>query len=134
MFPSAVGFDPNSDTPVEILHVILLGFIKYLWRDVMLRLKPEQKALLAIRLSSFDTAGLGISSTLPGYTLVQYAGSLTGRDFRIVAQVAPHVLHGLVPAACLDSWVALSLLIPLVWQPKINNITTHTVILPQLLR
>lgn len=100
--PSSIGLDPHWDTPVEILHVILLGFLKYFWRDAISRLTPEQKALLAIRLSSYDVSGLGISP-LPGFTLVQYAGSLTGRDFRTIAQVAPHVLYDLVSKDSFES-------------------------------
>ncbi|KIO19575.1 hypothetical protein M407DRAFT_82625, partial [Tulasnella calospora MUT 4182] len=115
------GFDPHSDTPIEILHVILLGFVKYFWRDAVSRLSPVQKAILETRLSSFDVAGLSIPR-LSGKTLVQYAKSLTGRDFRAISQVAPFVLTDLgLPEECLASWRALSALVPLVWQPAISN-------------
>lgn len=123
------GLDPHQDTPVEILHVILLGFVKYFWRDVIqnqLKKKPDKIKLLATRLTSFDVSGLGISP-LAGHTLVQYSGSLTGRDFRAIAQAAPFVLYDLVSSDCLSTWVALSKLIPLVWQPEIRDIDAHVV-------
>ncbi|KZP32183.1 hypothetical protein FIBSPDRAFT_1020441 [Athelia psychrophila] len=116
--------DPHRDTPVEILHVILLGFVKYFWRDAVARIGNKNKPILISRLDSFDTASLGLSP-LSGNTLVTYAGSLTGRDFRAIAQVAPFVLYDLVPAPCFDAWLALSALIPLVWQPVIINLDQH---------
>ncbi|TCD66625.1 hypothetical protein EIP91_001135 [Steccherinum ochraceum] len=121
------GLDPHSDTPVEVLHVVLLGFVKYLWRDVIkhqLKDNDAKKAQLATRLSDLDVSGLGISK-LAGHTLVQYAGSLTGRDFRTIAQVAPFVLYDLVSAPCYAAWLALSRMIPLIWQSKISNIDAH---------
>ncbi|KAG2126284.1 hypothetical protein DEU56DRAFT_743067 [Suillus clintonianus] len=121
------GIDPHADTPVEILHTVLLGFVKYLWRDVVsVRIGKDKlkRELLETRLSSVDVSGLGLSH-LAGHTLVQYAGSLVGRDFRAIAQVAPFVLHDLVPTECYDTWVALSNLIPLIWQPEIENSTEH---------
>ncbi|KAJ7502333.1 hypothetical protein B0H11DRAFT_1712900, partial [Mycena galericulata] len=125
------GLDPHQDTPVEILHVILLGFVKYLWRDliqVQLKTKDDKKQLLATRLSSLDVSGLGISP-LAGKTLVQYSGSLTGRDFRAIAQVAPFVVYDLVSKECFETWQALSKLIPLIWQPEIPNIESHIALL-----
>ncbi|THH26571.1 hypothetical protein EUX98_g7617 [Antrodiella citrinella] len=125
------GLDPHSDTPVEILHVVLLGFVKYLWRDVVqnqLKNQDQKKADLASRLSSFDVTGLGISP-LAGQTLVQYAGSLTGRDFRAIAQAAPFVLYDLVSQDCFSTWVALSKLIPLIWQPEIRDVEAHIALL-----
>ncbi|KAJ7340636.1 hypothetical protein DFH08DRAFT_915624 [Mycena albidolilacea] len=124
------GLDPHQDTPVEILHVVLLGFIKYLWRDLIQQLKgkDEKKELLVTRLSSFNVSGLGISP-LAGKTLVQYSGSLTGLDFRAIAQVAPFVLYDLVSRDCFETWQALSKIIPLIWQPEINNIESHLALL-----
>ncbi|KAJ7711756.1 hypothetical protein B0H16DRAFT_1667716 [Mycena metata] len=125
------GLDPHHDTPVEILHVILLGFVKYLWRDLVqnqLGSNAEKKALLVTRLNSFDVSGLGISP-LAGHTLVQYSGSLTGRDFRAIAQAAPFVVYDLVSKDCLATWVALSKLIPLVWQPIIKDVDAHVALL-----
>lgn len=126
---SLPGLDPNQDTPVEILHVILLGFVKYFWRDLVqnqLKTSAAQKSLLVTRLNSFDVSGLGISP-LAGHTLVQYSASLTERDFRAIAQVAPFVVYDLVSKDCLATWVSLSRLIPLIWQPSIKDIDAHAV-------
>ena len=111
---------------MEILHVVLLGFLKYFWRDAVARLSDTQKTLLKTRLSSVDVSGLGFPP-LSGETLVTYAGSLTGRDFRAISQVAPFVLYDLVPDRCYDAWVALSSLVPLIWQPEIDDLEAHLV-------
>ncbi|KAI6029001.1 hypothetical protein EDC04DRAFT_2869083 [Pisolithus marmoratus] len=115
------GLDPHQDTPVEILHVILLGFVKYFWHDVMSRLNEVQKAKLQVWLASFDVTGLGIP-LLAGHTLVQYAGSLTSRDFHAISQATPFILYDLVPCPCYEAFLALSALIPLVWKPCIKNV------------
>lgn len=120
IFPT--GLDPHSDTPVEVLHVVLLGFVKYFWRDlVQNQVNDAQKQTLIARLNSLDVKGLGISK-LGGATLVNYAGSLTGRDFRAISQVAPFVIYDMVPPEVYDAWVALSTMVPLIWQPVIDDI------------
>ncbi|KAJ6604864.1 hypothetical protein B0H10DRAFT_2314156 [Mycena sp. CBHHK59/15] len=60
--------DPHQDTPVEILHVILLGFVKYFWRDAVAWVAKSDKETLIVRLSSFNISGLGVSP-LAGHTL-----------------------------------------------------------------
>ncbi|KAI6155653.1 hypothetical protein BKA82DRAFT_4326751 [Pisolithus tinctorius] len=121
------GLNPHADTPVEVLHTVLLGFVKYFWRDVVNIRVGKNKikcGLLEACLSSFDTTGLGIPP-LSGHTLVQYAGSLVGHDFHAIAQAAPFVLHGLVPQECYEAWVALSKMIPLIWKPEIEDVDAH---------
>ncbi|KAJ3805860.1 hypothetical protein F5876DRAFT_81326 [Lentinula aff. lateritia] len=128
------GLDPHADTPVEILHVVLLGFVKYLWRDVIenqIKKNPAKKKELAARLSSFDIEGLGLDSKLAGDTLVDYAGSLTGSDFRKICQVAPFVLKDFVSDECYQTWISLSKLIPLIWQPEIEDLDTYLPILKE---
>ncbi|KAJ3809763.1 hypothetical protein EV368DRAFT_89490 [Lentinula lateritia] len=122
------GLDPHADTPVEILHVVLLGFVKYLWRDVIdnqIKKNPEKKRELAARLSSFDVEGLGLDSKLAGDTLVNYAGSLTGSDFRKICQAAPFVLKDFVSNECYQTWLTLSKLVPLIWQPIIEDLDIY---------
>ncbi|KAI6144442.1 hypothetical protein BKA82DRAFT_78165, partial [Pisolithus tinctorius] len=113
-----------QDTPVEVLHVILLGFVKYFWCDAISRLNDLQKAELQVRLSSFDVSALGIPP-LVRRTLVQYSGSLTGCDFHAISQAAPFVLYDLVPVECYQMFIALSMLVPLVWQPCIEDLEAH---------
>ncbi|KAF8527809.1 hypothetical protein JB92DRAFT_3107408 [Gautieria morchelliformis] len=119
------GLDPHRDTPVEILHVILLGFVKYFWRDAVEWVrKGKRQALLESRLSSCDVRGLGLSP-LAGHTLVQWASSLTGQDFRGLVQVAPFILYDLIPAEAMEAWLALGRMMPLVWQPVIPGVDEH---------
>jgi len=124
------GLDPHRDTPVEILHVVLLGFLKYMWRDLVhnqLKKNDTRRALLVARLKSVNVTGLNIAKITED-TLVKYAGSLTGRDFRVIAQVVPAIIHDLgLSEACRETWLALCKLVPLVWQPEIADIEEHIV-------
>lgn len=118
--------DPNADSPVEILHVILLGFVKYFWCDAVSCQNSDGKDVLKARINSFDTTGLGVPRAR-GHTLVQYAGSLTGHDFRLVLQIAPSVLQGLIPNEAYEAWVALCRLTPLAFQPEIEDLSSYLV-------
>lgn len=115
---------------MEILHVVLLGFVKYLWRDVIdnqLKKNVEKKKELATHLSSVDVAGLGLDSQLTGDVLVNHYRSLTGSDFRKICQVAPCVLKEFVTDECYQTWLSLSKLIPLIWQPEIESLDSYIV-------
>ncbi|KDQ53774.1 hypothetical protein JAAARDRAFT_209796 [Jaapia argillacea MUCL 33604] len=102
-----VYFDPNCDTPVEILHVVLLGFVKYFWRDAVSRQNAAGKELLKLHISSFDTLGLD-SPRARGHTLL-----------------APAVLQGMIPDNHYEAWLALCRLAPIIFQPTINNLPVY---------
>ena len=123
-----IGLDAHSDTPVEVLHTILLRFVKYFWRDVVQNQVKAglTRSLLEIRLSSVDVAALGFSK-IPGKTLVNYAGSLNGRVFQVIAQVALFVLVGMVSDVSYKAWISLSHLVSLVWQSVIPDIDEYLV-------
>jgi len=110
---------------VEILHILLLGIVKYFWRDAVNRLTSLERDILIVRLSSYNTSGLGIP-LLRRRILVQY-GSLVSRDFRAIVQVAPAVLHDLLPDSIYEAWLALCRVVPLAFQPSINDIDEHCV-------
>ena len=121
-----VEIDAHQDTPVEVLHTVLLGFTKYFWRDAIARLSAANKALLILRISSLNTTGLGFPR-LSGKTYVQFAGSLVGRDFRVIVQIAPFVLYDLLPDYLFETWLALCALVPLIFQPVIFNLDKYLV-------
>ncbi|KAG9078119.1 hypothetical protein FS749_009923 [Ceratobasidium sp. UAMH 11750] len=74
------NLDITQDTPVEVLHVVLLGITKYFWRDAVSHQDNNHQSILITRLNSFNTSGLR-TSWLDGKTLVQYAKLLTGGNF-----------------------------------------------------
>ena len=61
MLTCKLDFDPNQDSPVEILHVVLLGVVKYWWRDAVSRQTAERREELRVHLKSVDVTGLGCS-------------------------------------------------------------------------
>ncbi|KAK0437483.1 hypothetical protein EV421DRAFT_1714981, partial [Armillaria borealis] len=83
------GLDPHQDILVEILQIVLLDFLKYMWHNTI------KLSLLETKLNSFDISTLGIKS-LNRKTLVQYYGPLTRHDFCSITQVTPFVIYELM--------------------------------------
>ncbi|KAI8457263.1 hypothetical protein BY996DRAFT_8685400 [Phakopsora pachyrhizi] len=66
-----ISFDGHKDTPVEVLHVVLLGILKYLYRDLIGGLSASKKDELIARLQSFDTSNLNIQPIKAKYLTLQ---------------------------------------------------------------
>jgi hypothetical protein len=86
----SLGFDGRKDCPVELLHVHLLGIVRYLTRDFMSQLKPGQITRLAACYQTFRTDGLNIP-TLRATYMTNHFASFIGKDFKVVLQAAPFV-------------------------------------------
>ncbi|KAI8443170.1 hypothetical protein BY996DRAFT_6436055 [Phakopsora pachyrhizi] len=82
------GFDSHKESPVEVLHVVLLGILKYLYHDLIGGLLVNKKEELIARLQSFDTKNLNIQPIKAKY-LIQHYSSLVGKDFKALIQAAP---------------------------------------------
>ncbi|KAI7938826.1 hypothetical protein MJO28_014405 [Puccinia striiformis f. sp. tritici] len=118
------GFDTVRDTPVEVLHVFLLGPVKYLFQDFMKGLDDGQKAELLALWISFNTDSLNIPSIRPT-SMVQYSSSLVGKDFRIILQAAPFIFFQFMTPSQINIWSSLCHLGSLIFQTHIENMETY---------
>ncbi|KAA1065386.1 hypothetical protein PGTUg99_013736 [Puccinia graminis f. sp. tritici] len=123
-FLRLLGFDGCRDTPVEILHVFLLGIVKYVTRDFMKSLKVKQLDRLLASWQSFNINALNISSIQAKY-LVEHFSSLVGKDFKIVLQTAPFVLYQFMDDAQRRLWIALGQLATYIFQTRITNMQQY---------
>ena len=101
------GFDGVKDTPVEILHVVLLGFVKYLARDLHENLTESQKEEAAGRLNSFNTEHLN-TPPINAKALLTHIKSLVGKEFKILIQAAPFVFFKFLSAERKALWTPIS--------------------------
>ncbi|KAH9809107.1 hypothetical protein DFH28DRAFT_1191574 [Melampsora americana] len=118
------GFDGHLDTPVESLHVVLLGVTKYLYRETISNLSPAELFDLQGRWQAFQIDGLNVAPIQPR-NMVQYANSLLGKDFRVVLQAAPFVFFEFLPDDYRHCWIALVHLASLIFQTAIFNKQTY---------
>ncbi|KAG0148749.1 hypothetical protein CROQUDRAFT_692742 [Cronartium quercuum f. sp. fusiforme G11] len=79
-FLRLVGFDGHRDTPVETLHVVLLGVVKYLYRDAMESISKSLHPNILAHWHAFSSAGLNTAPIQPT-TMVNHYKSLLGKDF-----------------------------------------------------
>ncbi|KAH9814114.1 hypothetical protein DFH28DRAFT_972285 [Melampsora americana] len=114
------AFDGHLDTPVESLHVVLLGVTKYLYREMISNLPPADLSTVQGRWQAFQIDGLNVAPIQPR-NMVQYANSLLGKDFRVVLQAAPFVFFEFIPDNYRHCWIALVHLASLILQTSIFN-------------
>ncbi|KAJ7230962.1 hypothetical protein B0H12DRAFT_1029729 [Mycena haematopus] len=115
------GLDPSQDTPVELLHTILLGVIKYIWHHMNTnQWSDEDRHLLAIRLQSTDLTGLTVPPLRAGY-MIQYKNNLIGKHFKTLMQILAFHVHGLSTPEEFAMIKAAGELGARLWVPEIDN-------------
>ncbi|EIN07387.1 hypothetical protein PUNSTDRAFT_71288, partial [Punctularia strigosozonata HHB-11173 SS5] len=124
-FLTMPGLDIHRDTPIELLHTVLLGLLKYIWHWSHPAWKDSQKKTFSLRLASTNTDALSIPAIRADY-IMQYAGSLIGRQFKILGQTASFHVYDLSPThAHYDLWKASGELNALLWFPEIDHLDEY---------
>ncbi|TEB26327.1 hypothetical protein FA13DRAFT_1756382 [Coprinellus micaceus] len=101
------------DTPVEILHTILLGIGKYAWHNLHTSWNSKQLETFAIRFRSTDINGLN------------YHNGLVGKHFKTIMQVTTFQLQDLATPGQLGLSRTVGELGALLWMAEIDNLEAY---------
>ncbi|KAK7028584.1 hypothetical protein R3P38DRAFT_2776286 [Favolaschia claudopus] len=120
-----LGLDPSQDTPVELLHTILLGVIKYIWHLLNTnQWSDEDRLLLAARLQSTDLSGLTVPA-LRAWYMMQYRNNLIGKHFKTLMQILPFHVHAISTPEQFTLIKAAGELGARLWVPEIHNMDEY---------
>ncbi|KAJ7183079.1 hypothetical protein B0H12DRAFT_1040514, partial [Mycena haematopus] len=119
------GLDPSQDTPVELLHTILLGVIKYIWHMLNTsQWSDVDRSLLAIRLQSTDISGLTVPPIRAAY-MIQYKNNLIGKHFKTLMQTLAFHVHDMSTPEQFVLVRAAGELGARLWVPEIHNMDEY---------
>ncbi|KAF4584014.1 hypothetical protein EYR40_002512 [Pleurotus pulmonarius] len=121
---NVAGLDPTQDTPVEILHTILLGSIKYVWYNLHTSWTDSQRNLFVIRLQSTDLGGMHVPPIQAAY-LMQYRNNLIGKHFKTLMQTLVFHMHDLVTPEQFALVNAVGALGALLWVHEIDDMDLY---------
>jgi hypothetical protein len=114
------GFDGCGDTPVEVLHVVLLGVVKYMTIDFLGSIKPKQVNQLLASWQSFNIDSLDLPPIKSGY-MFKYRKGMIGKDFKMILQAAPFIFFQFMNTEQRNLWGALCRMSPYIFQTHIDN-------------
>jgi hypothetical protein len=123
---SIPGFDPTQDTPLEPLHVILLGIVRYGWFMSTKDMTDAQLESFIMDLEALSTDGLSIPPLRAAY-LIRYRASLIGRQYKQLVPTVPLCIGKYVDGRHLVLWKAISVLCALLWYPEIKDLDDYMV-------
>ncbi|KZT46459.1 hypothetical protein CALCODRAFT_419414, partial [Calocera cornea HHB12733] len=131
--------DVHRQTPVESLHTMLLGNVKYMWTWTCHALSPTgtrdddtphrpvegtPMAVLEMRLNCLSRSGLEGIELHPSY-ICKYKRALNGKYFRALVQLMPFVVWDLLSPDAVEAWVLLGLAFSLIWTYNIQDKDAH---------
>ncbi|KDN33741.1 hypothetical protein RSAG8_13172, partial [Rhizoctonia solani AG-8 WAC10335] len=119
-----LGLDPHRDTPVEILHTILLGVEKYAWYMFHSSTGPDALKKFETRLQSSSILGLEVDPIRASY-IVNYRNGLIGRQLKMLMQLTAFHVHDLVPPALFSVIKAVGELGAMLWYSKIDHLEEY---------
>jgi hypothetical protein len=125
-FPFIPGLDPTQDTPVEILHTILLGIVKYTWHNLHSSWNDAQQDLFVVQLESTNIDGLSVPPIRAAY-MMQYRNGLIGKHFKTLMQTMTFHVHDLVTADQFTLVKAIGSLSALLWISEIQDLEGYLV-------
>lgn len=111
---------------MEILHVFLLGVVKYFVREFVQKLSTKKMDTALGWIQSFNIDSLNISSIQPKY-LIQHILSLVGKDFKIILQLAPFVFYQFMSETQRNIWISLCHLAPFIFMTHIDNMDEYQI-------
>lgn len=114
----------SRSTPVECLHTILLGPVKYLLQELMSRLTPREKDIIVAKMNSFNYSGMDNSINgnsicrygclyacaivIACFMALRYYKSLVGRDFKQWSQVGIFIVWEFLTTSEKKMWLSLA--------------------------
>lgn len=121
-----LGFDPHRDTPVEILHTVLLGIVKYAWHSFNSSWPSKGAEEFVPLQDSIDNGGLSTDPLRAAY-IVQYKNNLIGKHFKALMQTIAFHAHRLGSGELHNLTCSIGELGALLWYTEIHDLEVYLV-------
>ncbi|KDQ05921.1 hypothetical protein BOTBODRAFT_182090 [Botryobasidium botryosum FD-172 SS1] len=122
-----LALDVHRDSPDELLHIYLLGQVKYVWHGLHTNWGADDPPMFVLRLDAACLKGLSIPPIRAKY-IMQYKNGLIGKHFKTMQQLLVFQVHGLKLSDLQFELIkATGELAAMLWFPTIRNMDQYLV-------